>query len=155
MSENYFICIDDDVFLRPSQITKLYKCLIKNQDVPHGVWGQKFYSENGELRCEGGYRNIETELDVMNRVYFFTRQHMNNFIELIKQLKFNNIQDLGFVDDIVLSFSGEGKPKCHIIGGILDCPTKDDDGVAVWKKHDFHSDRLQFYEKLENIKGIN
>jgi hypothetical protein len=152
LQEEYIICIDDDLYLRPDQILKLYTELLHNPGVPHGVWGQRFFKDGDELTWKDGIRNLDSEIDVMNRAYFLTRTHIENFVKIINLLGFKRIEDLQFVDDIVLSFSGSGRPQCHDVGPLLDCPSKDADDIAVWRENEFFSDRIRFYERLVEIK---
>jgi hypothetical protein len=152
LKEEYIICIDDDLYLRPAQIIKLYSELLNNPAVPHGVWGQRFYNDGGELTWKDGIRNLDGEIDVMNRAYFLTRKHIDNFIKIINMLGFDSIEDLQFVDDMVLSFSGSGRPICHDVGPLLNCLSKDAEDIAVWKEHNFFPDRIRFYERLVEIK---
>ena len=153
LKEQYFICIDDDLFLRPSQITTLYQALVNDPASPHGIWGQKFYTgESGRLTWKDGIRDYSGDIDVINRAYFFTQAHIANFVQILHVIGIQRIEDLQFVDDIVLSFSGKGRPKCHDVGRLINCPSKDMEGVAVWRQNDFFADRIQFYEQMVSLK---
>lgn len=148
-----YIFIDDDLFLKPSQIVSLYKALMENPSVPHGVWGQRFRREDGRYKGFEIIRNYSGELDVINRAYFLTRSHVDNFFALLNAIGISEIIDLRFGDDIILSFSGQGRPVCHDVGFLLDCPSKDADGVAIWREENFQSYRGELIAKLEEIKN--
>lgn len=151
LNDQYFIFIDDDLFLKPSQLSTLFDALLSNPSVPHGVWGQRFINNNNELSWEDGVRNINGELDVINRSYFLTRKHVENFIKLMNSLGIHQVTDLKFGDDMILSFSGDGRPICHDVGNLLDCISKDKDGIAIWKENEFFSYRSEMFKKLTSI----
>jgi len=44
-SSQYFVALDDDLFLSPDQIAALAKKLIEAPAMPHGIWGQNLVAE--------------------------------------------------------------------------------------------------------------
>ena len=150
-AENY-IFIDDDLFLKPSQITTLYQALLNDPTIPHGVWGQRFIQDEGQYTRMEIIRNFNGELDVINRAYFLTNQHVKTFFELLNGIGIADIVDLKFGDDMILSFSGSGRPCCHDVGPLLDCPTKDADDIAIWRESNFHNYRGELFAKLNRIR---
>jgi hypothetical protein len=153
LDDEYFIFIDDDLFLTPFQITTVFNALLSNPSVPHGVWGQRFWKNGEKISWQDGISNYDGELDVINRTYFLTRLHVNKFTLLIKELGLHSITDLKFGDDIILSFSGDKRPICHDVGFLLNCPTKDSISIAIWKENEFFSYRTEMYEKLLSIRN--
>ena len=153
LTEDYFIFIDDDIFLRPSQIATLYKALLENPASAHGVWGQRFYKDGDGFSWKSGVSNFEGELDVINRAYFLTRHHARNFLQLLHKLEIERVVDLKFGDDMILSFSGKNRPMCHDVGFLIDCPSKDADDVAIWKENEFFNYRSGLYERLLSIRN--
>jgi hypothetical protein len=153
LKEEYLIFIDDDLFLRPSQIAVLYKALLNNPASAHGVWGQRFYKNGDGFSWSSGVRNFDGELDVINRAYFLTRHHAANFIRNLHELGIERVVDLKFGDDMILSFSGDHRPMCHDVGFLLDCPTKDSDDIAIWKENEFFHYRSDLYKRLLAIRN--
>jgi glycosyltransferase involved in cell wall biosynthesis len=142
----YFCFIDDDVFLYPEQIRKLFGHLLEDPSVPHGVRGQIVFDNQDFL---DGIYGRECKVDILNGVYFFTKAHLSEYFRLDEKL--NGIPR---VDDIVLSFSGGSAPRCHDVGEILLCPTESVSGIAIWKETDFRKHRLRALQKLSNVKPL-
>lgn len=155
LTEEYYIFIDDDLFLLPSQIAALYRELLKNPGPAHGVWGQRFYKDGDGFSWKSGFSHFDGELDVINRAYFLTRRHVDNFIWNLHELGIERVVDLKFGDDMILSFSGEKRPLCHDVGLLIDCPTKDSDDIAIWKENEFFDYRSGLYERLLAIRELS
>jgi len=143
---DYFCFIDDDVFLYPEQIRKLFAYLLEDPSVPHGARGQIVFDNQEFL---DGIYGRECKVDILNGVYFFTKTHLEEYFRLDKILN-----GLPRVDDIVLSFSGEAAPSCHDVGEILVCPTESVPGVAVWREAYFIERRLTALETLSRAKHL-
>lgn len=75
----YFMSIDDDMFLSPRQIRKLFMALIENSSVPHGAGGEDFVVENGKVISRSHVRGEEREVDVILWAYAFTREHLAGY----------------------------------------------------------------------------
>jgi hypothetical protein len=58
---------------------------------------------------------------------------------------------LGPADDILLSFSGDGSPKCHNLGLLDNCPTSSEEGIALWKEKGFFDKRIQTLFQLRQL----
>ena len=148
----YFLAIDDDIFLYPEQIRTLFRHLLKDPSVPHGVYGQRLV---GHDQFVDAIHGIEERIDILNRVYAFTKTHV---VELFRLLSVIGIQDkewgdLTKGDDMVLSFTGETMPICHDVGEILDCPSEGIPGIAVWKERDFVDYRRNLLTKLRQVRN--
>jgi hypothetical protein len=150
MTANFFLCIDDDIFLLPYQIKILFEKLIENPSVPHGTYGSELlindYIEKGsskvKITCKHHFQ-VETEVDEIYQTYAFTKFHVVQYFNLLKRIRGENscIDGLNFCDDIILSFSGKGRPIIHNLGKILACYTFDNDNIAVFKMHNFENFR--------------
>lgn len=153
MPSNYFVCIDDDLFLTPAQIDALVGHLHADPSTPHGVWGERITPVGGTFRIYRGVHNIDGEVDVLNRAYAFTRRHVQRYFELLALIGVKQPRDLGRGDDQVLSFSGERKPMCHDLGPIENCPTADQEGIALWRQKGFYEERMKLYVQLLQATG--
>jgi glycosyltransferase involved in cell wall biosynthesis len=151
---DYFLAIDDDLFLRPHQIELLIGHLYSDETITHGgPWGQKKLYEEDDIRLKGWlYPN--SEVDVLNRAYAFARPHVVRFFDLLYRINCKSILDLGPADDIVLSFCGSQRPYCHDLGAWESCSTSNTAGIALWKEDGFASHRLEVFRKLEEITGM-
>jgi hypothetical protein len=153
MPGDYFVCIDDDLFLTPAQIDALVDHLHADPSVPHGVWGERIKKTDDTFRIDRGLHNIDGEVDVLNRAYAFTRRHVQRYFELLALIGVRQPRKLGRGDDQVLSFSGAHKPMCHDLGPIENCPTADQDGIALWRQKGFYEERMKLYVKLLQATG--
>lgn len=149
----YFYCPDDDLFLTPAQTDQLLMQLMKYPHIPHGMYGQtrNFYLQDIFLGSD--VFNINCEVDVLNRCYAFTKKHVDKMFELIKALGYSAASEAKFMDDILLSFSGEGLPLCHDLGPFEECPTSGEAGIATWTENGFHDVRIDGYVQLLEIVG--
>jgi len=148
---DYFLGIDDDIFLTQTQIAELFTHLVRDPDRPHGVYGQVV---QGDGSFVDAIHQVERELDVINRVYAFTPAHVVRFYDLINRLGISGpdgIRELTSGDDIVLSFAGRDAPVCHDVGDILDCPTEGLPGVAVWREPGFVEFRKRLFQRLQDL----
>ena len=56
-------------------------------------------------------------------------------------------------DDIVLSFTGMGRPRIHDLGPLEFCPTSSLKGVALWKENDFFERRYRLFLRSRSLAG--
>jgi len=151
-SASQYLIIDDDIFLSPEQCEELCTAIREDPSVPHGVFGQLCKPDG---TCKNGVRNRDGEIDVINRVYALTADHLQEFFQLFKQIGMadnKNIWRESIGDDIVLSFCGSGRPLSHNVGTYIDCATEGMSGIATWKRPDFFEKRKAIYTKLLAIK---
>jgi hypothetical protein len=147
----YFLSIDDDLLLFPDQIETLMRALIANPSVPHGLVGQRV-TDNGEWMH---HLTGDVPIDILNRAYAFTANHMYRYAELLDALGYRSDEDkamLPFGADIVLSRSGTQKPQIHAAGRLLDCPTNAKPGIARFKDSGFTDYRLELWQRLNRIQ---
>lgn len=145
-SSTYYFCIDDDLFLQKNQIEHLMAKLLVDPSRPHGFWGQRIYIQEHKPVFITEV-NSNRPVDILNRAYFFTKDHVLEFFRLIG-LCGAEPSDMVYCDDILLSFSGSNKPIVHNIGNFLDCPTSNEPGIASWKEDEFESQRINILKKI-------
>ena len=152
---DYFIFIDDDIFLQPRQIDGLLGKLIDDPTRPHGIIGEKHQIVENKLRVQTGFQNTDSEVTVINSVYACTKKHILRFFEIFAKLGYGKPTDLRFGDDIILSASGEKSPLIHDLGPIHICATYNHPEIAQWKKTDFneHRFRLEMNILRERVAG--
>ena len=157
----YFLSIDDDVFLYPSQVRRLIKACLNNSGSPYGVQGE---NRNEAIRpendssvapdgWESGLSGFNRQVDVLNRVYAFTREHLEEMYRLAKLLGIA-VGELANGEDILLSFSGRSRPFMVDVGKILSCLSQDRDGIATWStRNGFFQERSRLYDRLMAATG--
>jgi hypothetical protein len=153
----YFFCPDDDIFLLPAQINHVLDKLQENPHVAHGVYGQIGVYINGELDMQkgSGVFGVSCEVDVLNRAYFFTSEHIKKCMLLVNEMGWHSINEAIYMEDSLISFSGSGKPICHNVGHIFDCETSTQQGVATYLEENFSNIRLDGYLKLQHIAEMD
>ncbi len=105
---DYFICPDDDLFLTPQQIDFLVRTGIENKEKIHGMFGQiKAFTREG-VGFTSGINALTCEVDILNRVYCFSRLHLERMVELSALIGLSSVGDALHIDDLLLSFCGEG-----------------------------------------------
>jgi hypothetical protein len=147
-----FLCIDDDVFLTPPQITELLRRAAARPDVPHGVHGSE-YGINQVARPETIPHIIGRNacVDLIHTVYAFTGNHVRRFFELLAAAEEAGLKHLDVCDDIILSHSGEGRPEIHDIGRYRSDPTWNSDTIAVFRQPDYiqaRAEAMVFFRRL-------
>ncbi len=154
----YFITLDDDLFLYPAQLKKLFTGLVRHPGVPHGVQGENYEgraidnSIAGSQGWRAGMKSTGGPVDVLNRAYAFTRAHLNEMYRLAGLLGVE-VPRLRNGEDILLSFCGDGRPLCEDVGPLLSCLTTDQPGVATWTQKDFFTQRSELYQRLWGLKA--
>lgn len=151
----FFLCIDDDIFLLPSQIESLWSELRKDPEVPHGIFGQVYDAKTRSMRY--AIHSVTRRVDGLNRVYAFTQKHLNEFHRLAAALGLregHSFWNRSLWDDLALSFTGSAKPMIHDLGRFLNCPTNADVSTAAMREPDFFPLRLHLFEELSKIKPL-
>lgn len=147
-----FVSVDDDLFLDGRQIDLLMSFLAADPEVPHGgAWGQKIvYTENSAW-YDGRWLFPDDEVDVLNRVYAFTKEHALRFVEICASMGIKNASEVGAWDDVVMSHAGARRPRTHDLGEWQDCPSSDDPAIALYKKPGFHESRMEVINRLKDV----
>lgn len=154
----YYLCIDDDIFFTPLQMTKLIRHLIANPSVPHGMFGQYIYLDAHPLqRWKHSVHGRECSVDILNRTYAFTHTHVQEFFRLLRCINQDTPEarkEMSPLDDVILSFCGNTKPHCHDVGGFIDCPSSSAQSIAQWQQNNFSARRTRLYTRLHGIKPL-
>jgi len=140
---DFFLMTDDDIFLRPDQLEQLCKALKKQPSSPKGICGQRWDGTvlHSNLRSMG-------EVDVLNRLYVFTKNHLSSYVALSKKLSVDSSWENHGADDIILSYSGSGRPHIVDIGDCVDCTSQGQAGTAQWRGASFMKDRNAAFAKI-------
>ncbi len=154
---DYLLSIDDDVFLSPVQIAKLFQSLLNDPEVPHGLFGTRYRGAPALIReerkrTESYVYQREEEADVLHRVYAVHRAHVNHYFRLLEGLRMH--QPLIVGDDIVISFASKRRPQVHDMGPILSCPTSHRDGIAVHQDEHFFRDRQTILNAFKDLRSL-
>jgi hypothetical protein len=159
----YFISIDDDIFLYPEQVKQLFQALLSRPGCAHSHQGERYvgpdkspvaFEPDQPPGWEMCLRRFEGHVDVINCVYAFTREHVAEMYRLAEQLHLD-VGALANGEDLLLSFSGEERPMIHDIGLVADCLTTHRLGVATWRtREDFFLERAELFLKVRAIKKL-
>jgi hypothetical protein len=150
-----FVAIDDDVFLRPSQIETLCQTLRAHPSSPCGITGS-VYDERTSLM----QYNIRRpgDVDIIHQAYAFTPLHVRRFFDLATALGFGPTHEAWQSttwDDIVISHSGLSKPRVADIGAFTECPTGAEPSVAAWRTDGFLPFRMSLFQRLQTLQPLS
>lgn len=143
---SYFLLLDDDVFLLPSQYSLLCRALLKDPSVPHGVMGQIY--DSWLDRMHYGVHDHAGKLDVVSRVIACTKHHIEEYFRIFRTIPSRRM----FADDIMLSHAGSGLPQSHRVGETLTCPTWDHDAICHWKHAGYFTSRMKLFALLRRSR---
>lgn len=152
----YFLSIDDDTFLSPEQIKKIFSELISHPRCPHGCQGEIYVgpSKPRHPSWKLGLRRFEGQVDVINCVYAFTREHLTEMYRLAQQLQLD-VGALANGEDVLLSASGEERPMVHDVGAWAECLSAHRKGVSTWRtRKNFFHERAELLLALREIKKL-
>jgi hypothetical protein len=149
----FFFCPDDDTFLSSDQIRFLLDQLRRKPAVAHGMYGQLSAFRDGRFCLASGAHGVTCELDILNRVYCFTKQHLDRVMELSRRLGHASVNEAIYMEDVLLSHAGAARPICHDIGPFDQCPTSDLVGIATYKEDGFSEIRERGYRQLRELLG--
>jgi hypothetical protein len=167
----FFATIDDDVYLSPTQLRTLFEALVRAPAMPHGVRGERYAPDEpmpytheqlenfmGKVPDYGGWRpgmeGVNASVDVINGVYFFTREHVEEMFRLAEALKLD-VDGLFNGEDILLSFCGTERPLIHDLGDrFLNCLSEVRHGVATFTQEGFYPRRTEFFQALRELKPL-
>lgn len=146
--DEWLLCIDDDTFLTPRQIRSLFKALLADPTVPHGIAGENFRPEGGFAEYLFGAPGKPEPVDCLVWAYAFTRQHAERYFELLHELGVDNVT-FRANEDIVLSHSGEARARVHNFGTLHLCGSRDAEGVATSKQVGFREERVDLLRQTQ------
>ncbi len=156
----FFVSVDDDIFLTPEQLSTLFEHLLENPTAPHGMFGQRWlgaHATNPQQSFLNCVQGVDDDVDILNRVYFFTKEHAIECLRLAKLAGYTTdeeLRTLSPVDDILLAFSGTKRVRCHNVGICIDCPSQAEPTIAQWMQKNFLKMRMILYEKLSTLKPL-
>ncbi|MDY6992750.1 MAG: hypothetical protein SVR94_09125 [Pseudomonadota bacterium] len=164
----YFIAIDDDTFLYPKQIKKLFERLIQQPEIPHGFYGA-MYEFIEDLKSEHFRINFvkerEMEVDVLYSGFFVTEAHVQTYFKQLNKMKMNGNTVSDYIDsiddelvitvgdDIVISNTAANKAKIHNVGFVLTCPTAHSEGMAIHTGQAFTLKRRRIFNELKQLSS--
>jgi len=149
LNREFCLCMDDDLYLWPSQLERLASALVNDPDRIHGITGANF--DPGRRSRWSGFRNEEREVDVVSRVYAFTSAHAQRFFALIEALQAAEpalVQDPNLIEDVVLSFSGRERARIHRLGPHIPDVSSMDHRKAIHRREHFIRRRCRTYQLL-------
>jgi hypothetical protein len=142
LSPKYLVVIDDDMFLFPGQIAKLFRCLIDEPEIPHGVAGM---IRVGVDSLE--YHEVEDiAVDYLCETYAVTNRQLERYIEMKKAVATNDILTAmidNAADFMVISQTGSARPKIHNVGRLFKSSTFKEVGIAVHKQAGFDESLME------------
>jgi hypothetical protein len=151
---DFYVAIDDDVFLTPGQIARLAELVRAEPDRAHGIWGQRLELDQGEIRYRDSLNRVDAAVSILNEVYAFSRGQAQAALQLSARLGFSSWQDVKVGNDIVLSCAAPKPPLCHDLGPLEHCPTSVEPGIAVWQTAGFSEQRADIVRRLLAIRAI-
>jgi len=152
----YYIAIDDDMFVYPEQLKKLFESLIDDPNVPHGMFGSVYNAKDPkdeEMSSAYSYFNERNmSVDVLHQIYAVTNEHVSNYFELLTNIRIHNhevsniLRKIG--DDIVISHAGSERPKIHDFGFVLECPSHNLEAMATFQELGFYQGRIKIFRAV-------
>jgi hypothetical protein len=157
-NSKYFILIDDDILIYPDQLKKLFILLIKEPEIPHGLFGtvqnDEMFANSNKIGIYHSQENIQ--VNIIHQIYAVTEVHVRKYLEYRAILKNSNPEVYQYLekfgDDVVISHSGKCNPKIHNLGFIFECPSKYEKGIAQVKEPFFSLHRKEIYKAIGKIK---
>ncbi len=155
---DYYLTVDDDIFLTPEQVHQLFVHLVDQPTYLHGIFGQQYVGREQVPAQFSGWKcsitRSNTEVDVLNRVYAFTQQHLETYFQRISDLGLGEGSEIFNGEDVILSACGDGRPHIHDLGPWLDCILEGDPGIALHQTTPaFMVEREALHLKLQSLCG--
>jgi len=149
-SPAYLIVMDDDILLFPWQVKKLLVSLLAETDTPHGFAGMvKQKDESFDYR-----QKVDQSVDYLCEIYAITGEMLKRYIYLKDRIQTSSEMAKSIestADFVIVSQTGNLKPKIHYAGHLLRCPTFNQAGVAVHKEQAFLEDVHAVSQALDDI----
>lgn len=146
----WLLCIDDDTFLTPRQIGALFDALRNDPRVPHGVAGENIRGVRADYVF--GSAGGSGEADCLVWAYAFTRAHAARYFDLLRAAGIDNAR-LEANEDIVISLSGEGRPRVHDFGTLHLCGSREARDVAASQQPGFREHRERLHGQIALLAG--
>lgn len=150
LDPEFLIVIDDDMLFFPSQLAKLFRHLVDDPRMPHGI--------SGFLRRDGGaleYRETENlSVDYLCETYAVTRAHLRRFLAL-RSMVAGDREVLEMIeaaaDFMVISRTGADNPRIHDVGRLFKAASFKQFGVAVHKRDGFDESLVVVGRALQSL----
>lgn len=151
----FILSIDDDLFLTPEQLGLLFWRLVEAPRVPHGLSGEVARAPEAGTKYpyDIDVSRRSQEVDHLTRVYGFTDAHAREALGLAGELGLPPPEALGNGEDLLLSFAGEGRPRIHDVGPLLQCMSWNRPGIATCRTlPDFFAERVALHQRLRELR---
>ena len=146
----YLIVIDDDFLISSQQLASLFRRLLEEPNIPHGLAGMNCLPAGGFE-----YRDKENvAVDFLCEVYAVTKSHLDRFMEINSSISFDaNIARIvdSTADFMIISQTGTSRPKIHDVGRLFRDETFKTEGVAVHKNQTFEEHVGQILDALKSL----
>jgi len=147
----FLISIDDDLLVMPHQVKDLFLSLLVEPSVPHGRAGSSAGTYHHCPAAPAGEMNV----DVLYGIYAVTRTHLKRYCEILQALPADgdvSSETIEYLaDDIVISRTGDARPKIHNFGRLIYLPTFDKPGVAIHMEPEFEETRGRVRRALDRL----
>ena len=153
MPFDFYLAIDDDMFLSAEQISRLATKIAADSMHAHGILGRRM-ERNGASLTLGEPLVGQGRLSVIHSVYGFSRDQALRVIQRSRQLGFAQWSDVKFGDDLLISSASDRPAMCHDLGAVRVCGSYFADGVAVSKEGQFDNARRKLTQQLLDIKAL-
>lgn len=153
LDPDYLIVVDDDILFFPAQLTRLFKRLVAEPMMPHGITGM-LHLGNQELEY---HEKENMTVDFLCEAYAVTGEHVKRYMEL-RQLVSANESMTEMIDSaadfMLISRTGSHNPKIHNVGRLFKSATFKQAGVAVHKDDGFSKTVLKVGQELNNLGAM-
>ena len=148
LDADYFLCLDDDFLAYPPQLGALFRQLLKDPTVPHGIAGK--IDRKYIIRKEAEVEDLYTAYAVTRECVATYRIYLD---ELATKYDVPKETVEFWADDIVISRSGSGRAKVHDVGYLHLCPTASSANVAVFQQEGFRQIRAEVLQAVEELRA--
>jgi len=157
----YYLLIDDDIFLSASQVAQLFESYLKVPNAPGAIGGAIFASETKDLDAikvtgpsDWPFRRpgpLDEWVDIINGVFIFNDRHLRRYFSLCESLGILDQSKFGNGEDIVLSHTSNLRPRLHRIGFVKRCLSSSLPGIAISStRKDFYKERWAIFHPLHH-----
>ncbi|MDX1509752.1 MAG: hypothetical protein R3249_00230 [Nitriliruptorales bacterium] len=147
LRDQRFVSLDDDIYLDPRHLEQLLGQFRREDAVPTGVTGQN--------RIADGWINEVVEegpVDILNRLYVFSAEHVRRFHVLLDELGWSSDQRrTNFADDVLISATGDG-PARIVPTPWIDCTSHNRKEISTFRRTGFHDPRGPWLEQAREIQ---
>lgn len=154
-----YLAVDDDVFLRLTQIRRLAQRFDEHPGNPCGTQGAVYSGAAGpDALCVSRAREWpfrrgtpqDAAVDLLNGVYMFSSDHLEAYFRKCESLSIADQARFGNGEDIVLSHCGVSRPSRIDVGPRLRCMSSGMPGIALsaGDRDAFFAERWRIFRAL-------